>query len=183
MRTFGQLVAVMTLALGCGRSGLDSGLLPTTAETSGGADGTGLGPAGAGGATPHRLAPIPCGNGRCESGAQICCVQRQRHRTTETCISATASCDSGASVGCVDATSCSDGEVCCESLLDPATMCAAPQSCVNQPGVILCRDDADCPGFASHCCATEGGDVCAARACPSGPDQGPGGNGEGGPQD
>jgi hypothetical protein len=176
----------------CGRSGLDAAFGTAYATTgSAGSGGEATGQAGASGGasgglsgsagTPS-LQPIPCGNGSCTAGTQICCVQQGRRNQTETCISAGAPCDSGASVGCISGGSCGAGQVCCESLLTPATMCVTAQACVVEPGLILCDVNADCPSTAPHCCQTDGPGVCAAQACPAGGGpQGP--DGVGGPQD
>jgi hypothetical protein len=193
-------------AQGCGRSELDPGFGTTNVTTgvpaNDGVAGTGVGAdpgggtaghsgsttghggsGGAGGAS-HSPALIPCGDGACTPGTEICCVQRVNHRSRETCISAKTSCESGASIACIASSSCGAGQVCCESLLVSATMCLAPQSCLTEPGVILCGTNADCPGLAPHCCQTEGTGICAAQACPAGSgQQGPDGQGVGGPQD
>jgi len=204
-----SLVAVFALLVGatsCGRSDLDLAYGTTDVVTGSagsnsltGAAGSSSGAAGSAGTVAGQAgtrgglagssgglagaAPIPCGSTTCSPGIQICCIQGNRRQTSETCISAQASCDSGASLGCVSGDSCGAGQVCCESLLASATMCLTPEVCVVQPGVILCAADADCPRTASHCCQAEGSGICAAQACPVGGGAGPGGTGSGGPQD
>jgi hypothetical protein len=194
------LLAIAVSVCACGRSELDlasgSTIYATTGAagsnggaTSGGSQpsptsaGQGGGVAGASGVVTA-LTPIPCGDSACTPGTQTCCVQRGRRQNVETCISAKSSCDSGASIGCFDVSSCSIGQVCCASILTAATMCVAPESCVTEPGVILCRSSSDCPRSSAHCCDSDGTGICAAQPCPSGAgQQGPDGPGGGGPQD
>ena len=180
-----MLVVAFVCASACGRTDIDAGFGVTNITTgAGGADGVigaaGNGvPAGTGGVpgAPMSRAPIPCGNATCAPETQICCVREQRRGSSETCIKATETCTSGASVGCLTGASCGAGQVCCESLLSPATTCAAPDACLRTPGVILCAADKDCPSITSHCCQTDNGGICSAQACPAG-----GGGGFDGPQ-
>jgi hypothetical protein len=160
---------VAALAGACGRSPLDDSPLGATNVTVGtGTDSTSGEPGSAGPASrPRTPTPIPCGNGSCTSGEQICCVQGQGRRRREQCVSASQGCPSAsASVACVDATGCGQGLVCCESLLMAGTSCEAAESCLRAPGVALCGSDADCPAIAAHCCDLEGTGVCSAVSCP-----------------
>jgi hypothetical protein len=174
----------LTGAAGGGQGASGAGQIGTIAGqagTNGGQAGTRGGLAGAGGSVASPT-PIPCGSTTCTPGVQVCCIQGNR-RQTETCISAKASCDSGATLGCISGDSCGAGQVCCESLLAPATMCVTPEGCFVQPGVILCAADSDCPATASHCCQADGSGICASQTCPVGGQGGPEGTGTGGPQD
>jgi hypothetical protein len=138
---------------------------------TGGAGGTGSAQGGSSGGAAggsHAGAPIPCGNGSCIPGLEICCVQQSRRGNSESCIKATDTCQGGASVGCIDKSSCGSDQICCESLLMPSTQCTVSDACFRMPGVILCGADAECPAIAPHCCLTESGGICAAQACPAG---------------
>jgi hypothetical protein len=185
------------MAFGCGRTELDLSGVGTTAVTTGaagngGAAGVAGGTtgaadgsfasrpagAGAGGRAASSPTPIPCGSITCTSGRQICCVAGEGRRSQETCIAAGAICEpEAASIGCVDGSGCGAGDVCCESLLAPTTMCAAPESCLRAPGVILCGADADCPALAPHCCQAQDVGICSGQVCPAG------GGGDNGPDE
>jgi hypothetical protein len=201
MRWFVVLTIGLTVWIGCGRTELDlagGGTIPvttgspnetTTPGQSGGAGSPGSSAAGEGAGRPPAIAgaagspaptPIPCGNGACTAGKQICCLSGSGRRRQETCIDAGATCPQDAvSLACVDGSSCATGTVCCETLLVPATMCLAPDACSRSPGVIICRGDTDCPVLAPHCCQTEDASVCSAQACPAGSGFGGGNTGPG----
>jgi hypothetical protein len=191
----GLLAGILMFGASCGRSPLDlppAGTIGVTTGSAGGTATTGAagesagsmnGGAGAGGGSgganggagaSGTATPIPCGNTECVSGKQICCVTGDR-RGQQSCISAGAICPSAAaSIACVDNSACGAGQICCERLLTPATVCSAPDACVASPGVILCGADADCPALAPHCCQTRGAGICSTMPCPvGGGDNGP----------
>jgi hypothetical protein len=169
----------LALSAGCGRTGLDLGSAGTMDVSTGAAGGAGTPTAASGGsssgsessgAPAGTPAPttIPCGNAECVSGKQICCLAGEGHRRRDACVAIGESCPTdSASIACLDRSACGPAEFCCAPLFGNATMCAAPETCVRSPGVIVCASDADCPGIASHCCHVMGADVCSAQPCPT----------------
>jgi hypothetical protein len=168
----------LALSGSCGRTGLDLGSTGTIDVSTGAAGAAGVSSAAPGasssgsesnGATGGAAGPtaIPCGNAECVSGKQICCLSMGRRRRDDVCVDAGASCPAdAASIACVDRSACGAADFCCAPLFGTATMCAAAETCVRSPGVIVCASAADCPGIASHCCHLMGADVCSAQPCP-----------------
>jgi hypothetical protein len=149
-------------ATACGRTELDivpddGGAGPGGAGGAAGRGGAG-GVTGSGGQTP---VPVPCGQGSCVPGTQICCIQGN----TQTCIPAQAPC-AGASFSCLDGAACGGGNFCCLSLTGGSTSCTTQQLCGPAAGVFLCASDAHCPSTAPRCCRVGATGVCSTQSCP-----------------
>jgi hypothetical protein len=82
------------------------------------------------------------------------------------CIPANATCPGGASIGCLESGACSNGSVCCLSLLGGTTSCVLTPICTLTGGVVLCTSSAQCPGSARNCCRFGQTGICRAQACP-----------------
>jgi hypothetical protein len=134
-------------------------LTPGSIPDGGQAGGPDGGPDGGGGATGS----ITCGEARCDSATQDCCVSFQG-----------ASCGprgscTGASLSCSSAASCPDNEVCCVELQGQISAACAP-ACGS--GVQLCASDRECPSGLACRTNALGYDTCA-------PTGGPGSDGGG----
>ncbi len=117
---------------------------------TGGMGGTGgIGATGGMGVPP---VPITCGLQTCAAGAQTCCIQSSGGVTTESCVKTGTSCPGGATIGCLDGAACSDGNICCLSVLNASTACESVQTCTGGVGLILCAGDGDCPTGSPRCC-------------------------------
>ena len=134
-----------------GASGNSDGGLAGAAATGGGGTGgiAGIGGIGGMGVPP---VPIACGLQTCAAGAQTCCIQSSGGVTTESCVKTGTSCPGGATIGCLDGAACSDGNICCLSVLNASTACESVQTCTGGVGLILCAGDGDCPTGSPRCC-------------------------------
>ncbi|WP_394848266.1 hypothetical protein LZC95_12470 [Pendulispora brunnea] len=95
---------------------------------------------------------LRCGNTRCNTDDQFCCVQDDGGAA---CASDSdgGACNGGTEIGCDEQADCDEGEVCCGTakLGEVTVECAPPTSCNNPfENRRICKTDAEC-GDAGAC--------------------------------
>jgi hypothetical protein len=91
-------------------------------------------------------------------------VQNVNGMRTASCLAVGTPC-AGGNIGCL-AGDCSDGSICCLSILGLATSCAAPAQCTDGLSTVLCRNNGDCPADRRFCCPSIGINICRNYRCP-----------------
>jgi len=81
------------------------------------------------------------------------------------CIAAGDTCQGGANLGCLEGSACSNGRVCCLSLLGGGTSCVVAPLCTLGGGIALCTSSDQCPTTARNCCRFGQTGVCRAQPC------------------
>lgn len=123
------------------------GTAPMGGKASGGAS---MGGAPAGGAAGAPATPIACGAATCDPDTQTCCAGF----AGVGCIDKGAMCN-GAVLECTSAAHCSDGDVCCLSLLGPTGVGTECRRTCNAMGPgrdqQLCSSDDECPNQRPRC--------------------------------